>query len=476
MERRIGPGARLLVLSALLAAAASLVAGTPPGLRVLPDSERPLDVLVLGIDADDGRYFMLPEPSACPGDDAAREELRAELFGLNLELRFGALFRRLPSRTHLYVAVPDPGRVKEATGRERDFFLRHLTAACGWSRDEARRRVHFFDVPSAVLFSQDAGEVLGYDARGRLVIATGSGDDLRYREFVAALAAEYPDRFTTYPFVERVSAEGGDEDVARLPDGSLAFVVGHNRIRRYFGAMRAAAPGEARLDEAQIEQARAAFSKSVFDLPILVLPEAALGDPPLASADVYHLDMYSCILSQGGPRVDALVPTYRHAPLDRMTGVALETSYVDRVQAQYDQVARELIAAGYPVTRLPFWDHPARTPVNVCKYFDPAAEKAVVMLPRYPNHMPSAPNAQARFNALLEEFRASFERTSPGKDSCQRQLDLVRDLRRELRSVETMPSPLFETRKRIIEELGYKVVEVPMYAGSGGSLDCMLLH
>src|SRR5690242_16994380 len=75
----------------------------PPGVRLVPGENRPLDFLVAGTNPANGRYFLLPEVSGLP------ETLEAELYGLDLEVSHGALFRKLPAGTRLFVGVPDPG-------------------------------------------------------------------------------------------------------------------------------------------------------------------------------------------------------------------------------------------------------------------------------------------------------------------------------------------------------------------------------
>jgi hypothetical protein len=474
---RSGPGPLLGGAAFLVILLVSQASAAPvsPGIRLAPTCERPLEIMIVGLNVQNGRYFMLPEAKSCQKESAAQEEVEAELYGLDVELSHGALFRHLPARTHLYVAIPDPKANKDSNGREKESFRRYLISQCGWSGAEVDRRVHYFDVPVPVVFPQDAGEVLGYDARGRLVIGTAKSDNTQYRSFVAALLSTYPDRFSSYPYAVRTTSEGGDEDLVRLPGGGLGYVVGHNRIFRYHGYGDSESAQGVRLEDDKIEDAVRAYSRILFDLPLIVVPRAALKDPYLSNPDVYHLDMYACLLSRG-ERVDALVPTYQDDPVDRMTGAVLDEDYVTRVQAQYDQTARELALAGYPVTRLPFWDHPARTPVNVARYYDPPTKKTVVMLPKYPDHVPGAANGQSRFSRLLEEFRRTLEKTRAEEEPCRREVALIRDLWREIRAIEALPSPLFDVRKRMIEALGYAVEEVPMFAWGAGSIDCLVMH
>jgi len=453
----------------VLAPAAALVGSWTerPAITFLPECERPLGTLVIGIGTEGSRYFMLPEARPCE-EPRAGEEIAAELYALDVELSHGALLRRLPERTHLYVAAPATAGV---AGREKEFFRRYLGSRCGWTPQDLERRLHFFEVSAPIVFAQDPGKVLGYDGAGRRVIATSSADDPAYRAFVQALVSSYPDTFTRYDLGAGLSAEGGDQEIVRLPGGGLGVLLGHRRVQRYYGIVGPKEVREARLDPAQIQKAVAAYSRALADLPLQVLPRGALLNPSLANPDLYHLDMSVCVLSTPG-MVDAFVPTFRDAPVDRMTGQALAPDYVGQVQTLFDLAAGELGARGYAVTRLPFWDHPARTPVNVCKFRDPTTGRTVVMLPKYPDHDPAGARAQQQVNALLQRTRDEFAAVS----GCAAQRALVRGLWEQILAIEALPNPLFETRKRLIESRGYDVVEVPMFAWGGGSLHCLTMH
>jgi len=331
--------------------------------------------------------------------------------------------------------------------------------------------VHFFDVPAPIVFTQDSGKILGYDAAGRRVVGTASGDEAGYRAFVQALVRSYPDTFTMYDLGAGLSAEGGDQEVVRLPGGALGALIGHHRILRFHGIVDPKDVRVARLDQAQIQKAEAAYARALSGLPVQVVPRAALLNPSLANPDLYHLDMAVCVLSAPG-KVDAFVPTFRDGPVDRMTGLPLSPAYVDQVQTLFDVVAGELGAKGYAVTRLPFSDHPARTPVNVLKFRDPTTGSTVVMLPKYPDHDPGGSRAQQQVNGLLQRARIEIAAAS----GCGEQRALVDGLWKQILVIETLGNPVFEARKKLIESRGYDVVDVPMFAWGGGSLHCLTMH
>jgi hypothetical protein len=443
--------------------------------RIVPESERPLDFVVVGTNAPNGTYFFLPELGPLKGmTGQQRRELEAELFGLDVELSHGALFRRLPPETHVYVALADAAK-KGASSEA--FFRRYLTAHCGWTAADVARRVRFFRVPVPLVYTRDAGKILGLDTAGRAVIGTGLADQPFYQDFVALLAEAFPSRFVLRRFERGVSSEGGDEALGRLPDGTLVYFVGHHRFLRFFGRDD---PSEAyTLSDAEIREAREAFSRSVLGLRVVAVPEAALKDPSIAAPELFHLDMLASLHSRRGDGSDVFVPTLEPKPIDRTTRAEVPPELVAKAQREYDEVAKELAALGAHVVRIPFGDHPARGPANVTKFLD-ASGRPSVMLAKYPYHLPAGEPStpQARVDKLLLDFRdeAAYLRSSARSGLLPRWREAIRMVWDGLERALSAPSPAFDAKRRVFEERGYHVVEVPLFAWGEGGLHCLVLH
>jgi hypothetical protein len=447
-------------LLALFLCLAGTVRADLPGGVTLWQGKRPLDFMVVGVHAESGKYFLLPEMMA-----GGPEALAGELYGLNLELTFGALFRTLrPSR--LYVGIPDPRTVPESHGREKIFFMRYLSRHCGWTPAQCGH-VRFFKVPYEVLYARDACKVLGHDSRGRTVLFSGPADHPVYAAFTNALSRAFPSDFAPYTGLAGTSAEGGDEKILTMPDGRLGVLVGHHRFLHYFGRDSPNLGSADGLSDAQIEEARQAFSQALFGLPVHALPEAALKDPGLANPEVYHLDMQVTLARHEG-RYDAFVPECESGAVDRISGQPLDPGFRAQVDQQYDQVALELEGLGFQVNRIPFWDHPVRAPVNMLKVDE--AGRTVLLVSKYPYHLPAGDpgTAQGHFNGLMSDLTKGFDGLSPAK--------ALQAAWKGLKEVEEAPSPPFDQERKILEGRGYAVKAIPMFPGGGGGLHCLVLR
>jgi hypothetical protein len=474
----------LLFLSSLAAQAQNPHSPDPDQsktrITLTPESERTLDVLVLGLAAQDGRYFQLPEwkPFSNVAPQALKE-LEGEFYGLNFEMNQGGIMRRLPARTQVYIAVPDPVFAKESGGMEIPFFKHYLEWHCGWTAEDIRQRIHFFKVPTSLIWAQDAGDILGKDAQGRVVIGIGPQDQKFYIDFVQSLARTYPDKFRLFWLPKGVTAEGGDENIVLTPGGKTGYVVGIHRVLFYLKERFRASFENQPLDGAKIQKAERALSKGVFSLPLQVLPKQALTDPSLADPELFHLDMLVSFMTRGG-KPQAFVPQFQTDSTDMTTGKPLDPAWLERMRRELDLVAEQLQHAGYPVYRLPFSDHPVRSPANLLKYYDPQSQGDVILMSKYPYHLdgPQAPNGVKAYQALLAAFRDGARQSqekggNPGFEELHR---AVGEFWANLFQIEQAPNPIYQERARLFESLGYQVVDVPMFPSGAGSIHCMTLH
>src|SRR5262245_44725189 len=174
---------RCWALAALVAAGAPL---TPsPGSRqgFTPEAERTLRRMILGLEANQPKLFMLPATASWDPKtkDPRIRWLRRQLYRLNFELGHGQIFRHLPPHTRFFIAVPDPRTNPTSFVDEAALLREHLRERAGWSDATIAERVRFFPVSTALPFPQDMAEPIGYDERGRLILAIGSDSEDWYR-------------------------------------------------------------------------------------------------------------------------------------------------------------------------------------------------------------------------------------------------------------------------------------------------------
>ena len=451
--------------------------GAPAPLFV-PEAERTLRRTILGVEPNQSRLFMLPGTDSWDAKtkDPRIRWLRRQLYRLNFELGHGQIFRHSPPHTRFFIAVPDPRTSPASFGDEEEILREHLRERVGWSDASIADRVRFFTVPTAVPFPQDMGEPIGYDDRGRLVLAIGSDAEDWYRGAVEALAAAYPDDFVIRR-LPGINTEGGDLALVRLPEGGVGLLLGRNRVRRWVRRAYPDMAADAPIPKARIEEARGAYQKAFDGIETIVIDTASLVDPRLGNPEIYHLDMVVAVL-RGRKGIVAFVPTYEGSPVDAFTHVHLSEESVRRFQAEYDRVARQLSARGYRVVRVPFADHPARNPVGVGKFVDPATREASILLGRYPEHLVNSDErtaqTQLQLKALALDAAVVAWRTDPTTPWSGVQA-AVADLWRQLDASVKAPNPDFDQQRAVYEENGVRVEPVPIFPTGEGGIHCLVL-
>ena len=450
------------------------------GMIFVPESERPLDACVLGVDPGRDDYFLLPKLRKTASlTEKHFREIQEQLYWLDFELAHGKVMRVLPPAAQVYTALPDPRKVKKADGRERAMFLHYLKARCGWSDQRAAAQIHFFKSPVPLVWAQDIGKILGCEASGQWVIFRGPDDLPEYRQAVADLCAAYPKVYTYRELPKGVSAEGGDENLARSPDGRLVFMVGRHRVYKYLEATNGE-PAEGRvLTQEETVQAQAAFSEAFAQIPVVFLPTGALENPALGNSELFHLDMSVATMADG-TKARAFVPTYVAHPMDRLAGQPLDPSFVEGLQREYDLTAGELESLGYQVQRLWVDDHPVRSPANLVRYYDPGTRRCTVWLAKYPSQEPGPDGLSAQqklLNALSELGRKAGDWEARPTDQTYGDLRAqIAAVWKEMDEATAAPDDAFnQNRARLIKD-GFNVMTVGDYAWGSGGLHCQLLH
>lgn len=450
-----------------------------PDLQLEPESDRRLRRLVIGLDANDTRYYMLPETATLPRSesDPRVRHLRRQLYWLNFELNHGRILSSVPPQTRFFIAVPEPGSVPGSRENEEEVFREYLARRIGWSAREIREKVRFFRIPGTIPFPQDMAEPLGHDSRGRLVLGFGSATNAFYYEPLRRLVSAFPDEFVLRE-IPGVDTEGGDIELAWLPDGRIGVLVGRHRVLAALEARHGRPFRGLRIGQDEIRRGVSEFSRAFFGLETLLVGERALRDPKLASDVLIHSDMVVNVL-RGSRGVTAFVPTYGAAAVDAITQIALEAEVQRRAQAEYDGVAQQFRDRGYRVVRIPFSDHPARNPVQVGKFIDPTSGQQSLLLGKYPYHfpLPDGRNLQWEIQSAFDklEKRVGAWRRSPTDAHWSAVEKNLQSIWRRIDRAIDAPNPEFAAQSRIYEENGVRVLPVPIFPSGEGGIHCMLL-
>ena len=476
------------IAPAFLAATVALHSGTTArahradaetAVAPLPESERSFGRVILGLNATRPRYVLMPDTGQWDANapDEQADELRRQIYWLSLELQHGQIFRAAPRHTVFFVGVPQQGMGRDPVRNEERLFRGYLRERVGWSAETIASRVRFFPVPDEVPYAQDVAQALGYDARGRLVYALGLDCSDAYRDAIETLVRRYPNDFDVRRF-PGLSTEGGDLDLVRLPQGPVALLVGYHRVRRYLETRYGISLENAAAEPARIAEGREAY-RSAFGVAPIVVGEPALAYPDLRNRELFHLDMEVAVFTGTAGPV-AFVPTSEGAPVDALTHVHLPSEMVVRLEREYDAVAAQMGTLGYRVVRLPFADHPVRSPVNVGKYTDPVTGRQSAILGRYPYHLelPGGRNPQTELQLLFETFDADVAAWRRERSAARWEIvkQTIARVWRELDRAVTDPNPIFEAQRRLYETNGVAVVPVPIYPTGEGGIHCLVLQ
>lgn len=449
---------------------------------LVPESERYMSFLVMGLWPRQDEYFFLPKLKRFEDKNGNKPDaLEEELYHLNFELSRGEVLRNIPPYTVLYVAVPDPKYVKESRGGEERYFKDYLKKRCGFTDDEIIKRVRFYKSPVQVEWPQDMCKVIGRASDGRVMLAAGSEDRNEYVKSVKALVEAYPKDFVIHDMGDFVSAEGGDLDIVWGPDKKAAVLAGRNRALMYYERKNGMSYESMPLTREEIETARSEFSESFFGSRVLFLPETVLEKPELGCYEVFHLDMTVCTMPpEKGGKPRAFVPKYEGRSYDALSGAELTDDLASNAGREYDIAAKEMKKNGYKVIRLPFADHPVRSPANSPRYRNRETGKSTVLLGKYPYHLPMGREDTPQKKLMKEiDLLAAFDDSSYEGNSGKGYEELIAGINR-LWSVMDMvseePNPLTERQKRLFEKEGYVVKVVPVYAWGAGGMHCQLLY
>jgi hypothetical protein len=445
---------------------------------LIPESERPLDVCVIGLDPNKEAYFFLPDLIQKAGVPSAQiNELKKQFYWLNFELSHGQIMNAIPTYTQVFIAVPDPDLVHESKGGEESLFKEYLMTRCGWPEERIKKSVHFFKTGESLVWSQDIGKILGKDTEGRWIIFRGQIDREPYRRAVDDLCRSFPDHFSFRDLPPNVSAEGGDEDLVRAPDGHLVFLVGRHRAVKYLELLNGKSFVGRSITLADIEEAQNAFSTAFEGVPVVFMTSSLLENPGLGNEEIFHLDMSVAVVGDGQVN-HGFIPTFGTHPVDRMTSNGLDPNFVSSAQNEYDLMADELKGLGFPVERPILNDHPVRSPANLVRFYDPQTGRCTALLAHYPRQDTNGGGSQALITSRLEQIRKKYVVWGKNPDAVTYNslFRAVQDLWNEMTAVSMESDPDFEATANLFRKAGIDVVPVADFAWGSGGLHCQLLH
>ncbi len=446
----------------------------------IPEAERSLGRMILGLEPNQTKLFMLPETAAWDprSKDPRVTWLRRQLYRLNFELSHGQIFRHAPAYTRFFIAVPDARTTPESLGNEEAVFREYLKERVGWSDQVIDERVRFYTVPVPVPFPQDMAEPMGYDEKGRLVLGIGEDGDDVYRQAADRLAAAYPQDFVLRR-LPGINTEGGDLARVRLPEGGMGLLVGHNRVARYVRRRHPELAVGAPIPPAWIEEARRAYQQAFDGVATIVIGREALTNPGLDNPEIFHLDMEVAVLRTPSGVV-AFVPTYDDNPVDALSHVHLSPDAVRRFEAEYDRAAAQLTALGYRVARIRFADHPARNPVGISKFVDPRTGRPGVILGRYPEHLTASDvrNAQTQLQLAFEvlDVAVAAWRRDPSDSRWHAVRAAVTGAWKQMDAAVAAPNPVFDAQRKAYESYGIDVTPLPIFPTGEGGVHCLVLQ
>ncbi|MCX7698833.1 MAG: hypothetical protein N2114_05155 [Candidatus Goldbacteria bacterium] len=444
---------------------------------IIPEAERNLDYIIIGLWPINEKYVFVPEIKKSKNiTNKEFNELKKNIYLLNLELTHGNIFKKIPNYTKIFVGL------QKSTGKlEKKFFIEYLKKRCGFTDNDIKKRVYFFNTKTNLIWTQDTCEILGKDEKNKNIIGMANDDFAMYLSAIKGLANKYKNFFTIKWFEDNTSAEGGDLEIITMPDKTPALMIGWHRIMRYL-ELKYDIPVNSKDQYKQwmIEEARTAYSNSIYGIPVYILPEKLLYNKNIGTDEIFHLDMYLVALPAENT-TRAFIPIYDKNNIeDILFKKLLDKEFIKKCNEVYDAAAEQLIQLGFDVIRIPFYDHPVRNPANVAKFKNKETGKITIFLGKYPYHISKngelSPQQKLQDAIFYLENALNFYQMQPDKNSYTNILLTIEYLFRLIDEEEKTKNPIAEKQAEIYRKYGYDVVLVQQYAWASGGLHCSLLY
>lgn len=437
-------------------------------IAVFPESERPLNFIILG---NDTRDFISLKNNSLKANKHYRE-IKKELWMLCFELEHGRIINSIPSYTKIYFAITE--------NEEKDFFIEYLIKKCGFKKEDVKKRIVFFNIPSPCLWMQDTGEIAGRDESGNIFIINNPEDPY---SFVLNNLIKKDLKIFKLKTFQLSSVEGGDIEIAwNVNRKGVSVFIGRHRVLEYLNRVEGIDYKDRAILPDKINNIKNLYSEVFFNLPVKIIPEKVLLQPSLAENELFHLDMVVTFLANEN-KIFAFVPFYEkeQGNFDVVLRKPLDPFFIKKLNKEYNAVAEQLKNLNYEVIRIPIFDHPVRSPVNIIKFIDKENGKQKILLGKYPYYNISLPVENSPYSridkslALLENSLRQFEQ-SPSDINYESFLADVNYVWKTIASEYLSSNPNFEKQKKVYENCGFKVIEVPILASGSGGLHCTALY
>jgi len=433
-----------------------------------PESERPLNFVILGNDSKN--FISLKNNSFL--HNAHFNEVEENLWMLSFELAHGRIINALPDYTKIYFAITDD--------KEKKFFTNYLIKKCGFNKNEIKNRVYFFKCESPVLWTQDAGEIIGRNSNGKIILLS---DNDTYSFSLNNIFKFFPDVFNLHKSSELLSIEGGDVEIVwDVNRKGVIALIGRHRVYEYFYRKENIDYKNIAVSPDKINEVKNAYKNLFYNINVEIIPEKILMQPSIATNELFHLDMVATVLANG-EKVYAFVPYYEKITgnVDIVLKNVLDSNFVKKLQIEYDEIANQLKEIGYYVVRLPIYDHPVRSPTNIVKFINKKTDKPTVLLGKYPYYNPTIPKEESPFAKIedaiynIDSAVKLFEK-NPDDKNYNDALTAINLLWKIFNEEYSSKNPYFEKQKKTFTDCGFDVIEVPTCASGSGGLHCTTLY
>jgi hypothetical protein len=450
------------------------------GIPAIPESDRTMSGAILGLEAHRADLALFPVIRKSDGATPEEyKEIQKQLYEIFLRCTQGGFMNAWPKNDTFYLAVPDPATVAQSLGNEQEYFEDFLRTHCGWNKRDVSSCLKTFQTSEPLIWAQDCGEIVQKPGSS-LRTVFHSSTDTSYEGFVKSLTEADPSSIATLPLPPGVSCEGGDLEVSWGPDGKVLLLLGRHRVLNYLKEARGVDATKRPVTTEELEAAKRAYSVQ-FGMPVVVVPEKALMEPSHACSELFHLDMVASIIDlHDGKAPRVFVPELAAGKVyDALFDQPLDAKLVASCRWELNAAAEQLASMGYKVVRLPFSDHPVRSPANFVKYRDEATGKYKVLLSKFPEALPvnNPQTPQHYFNSALGQLRNSGEvwQRTGSADAFHAFQQQVENTWKILDAIETAPNPMFDECAKRISAEGIEVTAVPSFCYGSGGMHCQVL-
>ncbi len=437
------------------------------GIAVFPESEKPLNFIVLG---NDTRNFISLKNNSLK-NNKNYTDIQKELWMLCFEFLHGRIINSLPPYTKIYLAITE--------NKEKIFFTEYLIKRCGFKKEDIKKRVIFFNIPSPCLWTQDSGEISGR-LEDNIYIINNSDDSYGY--VLTDLVRQYSKIFKIKTS-SLLSIEGGDIEIAwNVNRKGISVFIGRHRIIEYLRRKEGIDYSDKSVLPEKINNIKNLYKEIFFNLPVEVIPEEMLLQPSKAENELFHLDMVLTFLTNEN-RIFAFIPIYEKEDgnFDIVLKKPLDVSFVKRLNTEYNAVAEQVRKLNYEVVRIPIFDHPVRSPVNIIKFIDKESGKQKILFGKYPycnSKMDFTDLPYTRIDNVFYLLEKQLRRWEENPDfiNYEKFLTAVNYVWQTFASEYSSKNPNFEKQKEIYEKNGIEVIEVPILDSGSGGLHCTSLY